>query len=187
MSDEYLSFEDGEVKIGGMLLPGILVAQRVAAGVRFDKAHHDHSSGKRKIPLGWEDADITLTMDLLCDESGDCYSKLMAVNAIFKGSDKGANPRILQVVNRHLRARGVSRVVFAGLESNEDDRTDTIRAILSFTEHLPAVVKREKQVNAAKTAVGTPAPTVKAKPAASTTIVADPDGPFLAGFNAGSN
>jgi hypothetical protein len=187
MFDGYLSFEDGEVKIGGMLLPGLFVTQRVSAGVRFDKSHHDNQSGKRKIPLGWEDADVTLTLNLTCDDQGDCYSKLMAINGIFKGPDAGANPRIFEVTNRHLRARGVSKVVFAGLESNEDNQTDEILVTLSFTEHLPAIVKREKQVNASKAAVGAPPPAVKATPAASPAIVAEPVNPFMAGLNAGSN
>lgn len=189
MSDEYLTFEHGMVYIGQKLIPGILVSMRVNAGVRFDRAERDHMSGKNKIPLGWEDADIQITLDLLCDETGDCYDKLTVINNQFKGCDNGKNPRILQVTNTHLRSRGVSKVVFSGLESNEDDQSDVIRVNLAFSEHLPAVVKREKQVNAAKKAVGAVAPAVnvKSQPAASTTIVSDPPNPFMAGFNAGSN
>lgn len=183
MSDNYLSFEDGEVRIGDQLLPGLLVSQRVNAGVRFDKAERDHMSGKNKIPLGWEDADIQITMDLLCDEAGTCYDKLTAINSLFKGA-KGASPKIFQVTNRHLRARGVSKVVFSGLESNEDDQTDVIRVSLTFSEHLPAVVKREKQVAATGTKT---TPSVKATPAASPSIVSDPPNAFMAGFNAGNN
>ncbi|MFZ2947900.1 MAG: hypothetical protein WA003_00315, partial [Desulfuromonadaceae bacterium] len=159
----------------------------VNAGVRFDRAERDHMSGKNKIPLGWEDADIQISLDLLCDETGTCYDKLTVINGLFKGCDKGKNPRVLQVTNRHLRSRGISKVVFSGLESNEDDQSDVIRVNLAFSEHLPAVVKREKQVAATKKAVGAAAPTVKAKPAASPTIVSDPPNPFMAGFNAGNN
>jgi hypothetical protein len=180
--DSYLKYEDGELRVDGKLLPLSFVTQRVNAGVRFDRAERDHMSGKNKIPLGWEDADIQYTGDLLCDETGDCYEKLTVINKIFKGADKGANPLVLNISNRHLRARGISRVVFSGLESDEDDQSDVLRVVLTFSEHLPAVVKREKQVNASKTAVGAPA--VKGKPAASKTVVSDPN-PFMAGFNTG--
>lgn len=187
MSDEYLTFEHGMVYIGQTLIPGILVSLRINAGVRFDKAERDHMSGKNKVPMGWEDSDVSISMDLLCDETGTCYDKLAVINGVFKGCDKGKNPQVFQVTNSHLRARGVSKVVFSGLESNEDDQSDIIRVNLTFSEHLPAVVKREKQANASKTAVGAPAPAVKAKPAASASIVTDSDSPFLAGFNAGNN
>ncbi len=185
MSDSYLTFEDGEVRINNDLIPGMFVSVRVNAGVRFDQAHHDHMSGKKKIPQGWEDADVQIVLDMLCDETGTCYDKLTAINGIFKAADKGANPRILQVTNRHLRARGVTKVVFSGLESLEDDQVDIIRVVLTFTEHLPVVVKREKQVNASKSPLGAPA--VKATPAASPAIVKEPGNAFGAGFNAGVN
>ena len=181
--DGLLTFEDGEVRLGGVLLPGILVAMTVNAGVRFDRAERDHMSGKNKIPLGWEDADIKLTLDLICDELGDCYEKLTIINRNFKSGDQGANPKIYNIVNRHLRARGVSRVVFSGLQSDEDDQSDMIRVVLAFSEHLPAVVKREKQANAAKSTSGS-APVTKAKPEQSASIVKD-DSPLIAGFKAG--
>jgi hypothetical protein len=185
-TDSFLSIEDGEVFVGKVLLPGVFISMRVNAGVRFDKAERDHMSGKNKTPKGWEDADIQLSLDLLCDEAGTCYDKLKAINAMFKAADKGANPKVYQVTNHHMRSRGISKVVFSGLETNEDDMSDVIRATLTFSEHLPGVVKREKRVNAGKAATGAPAaaPATKAKPAASAAIVSDPS-PIMAGFNAG--
>ncbi|BCS55202.1 hypothetical protein GSbR_26030 [Geobacter sp. SVR] len=182
-TDGYLSFEDGAVRLGKDLLPGILVGISVNAGVRFDRATRDHMSGKNRIPQGWEDADIKLTVDLICDNESDCYTKLAIINTYFKDSDKGANPQIYNVTNRHLRSRGVSRVVFSGLQSDEDDQCDVIRAVLSFSEHLPAVVKREQQANASKAALGAPPP-AKAKPVPAPSIVKD-DNPLIAGYKAG--
>ncbi|OHD25782.1 MAG: hypothetical protein A2Y38_21425 [Spirochaetes bacterium GWB1_59_5] len=187
MSDEYLSFEDGEMHVGMLIIPGILVSLRVNGSVRFDQSESDQMSGKNKIPHGWEDADIQVSMDLLCDDKGDCYDKLNVISLLFKGADKGANPQIFRVTNRHMWARRIDKVVFSGLESNEDDQSDVIRISMTFTEHLPAVVKREKQGAATKIASGTPAPAVKAKPVASTAIVTDTTNPILAGFNAGNN
>lgn len=181
-TDGLLTFADGEVRLGKELLPGILVSMQINAGVRFDRAQRDHMSGRNKIPLGWEDSDIRLTVDLTTDELSTCYSKLTTINKVFKGADKGANPRVYDVTSSHLRARGVSRVVFSGLESEETDQDDTIKVVLIFSEHLPVVVKREKQVAKTKTAT----PVIKAKPAAAPAIVADTASPFAAGFQSGN-
>lgn len=177
-----LVWEDGEMRLGGDLLPGHFLDLSIRNEVRFDESKKDHQSGKHKVPLGFEDADITMTVGLLCDETGDCYKKLEAINKIFR-ADRKSNPKVYSVTNRHCRARGIRNVVFSGLTSSEITEDDMIVAVLSFVEHLPPVVRREKQATAAKKGA---APAVKATPAASTKIVSDPDSPFLAGFKKGN-
>ena len=188
--DGLLTFEDGLVTLGKELLPGILVGQSIRGAVRYDESSSDQMSGKKKVAMGWEDATITLTLDLLCDNEGDCYKKLTIINRIFKAAAKDKTaPQIYTVTGAHMRARGIGRVVFDALESGETDCEDTIQVTLTFTEHLPAVVKREKQANAKKkgNATSTQVPAVKAKPAAAPAIVKDDTGSFMAGFNAGNN
>lgn len=183
MPDGELQFSDGEVSLGGQLLPGILSSQRIGCAVRFDQAQMDGMSGKAKTPLGWADADISLTVELLSDETSDCYAKLTALNRVFKGADNGANPKVYDVANRHARARGISRVVFSGLDSEESDQDDVISATLSFVEHVPAIVKVEKQAASSGT-TSAPAATT-AQPAADPAVLDDPN-PFTAGFEAGA-
>lgn len=186
--DGLLTWDDGEVKLGGDLLPGVFIDQRISGAVRFDQSEKDAQSGKHKVPMGFEDADIQITMDLLCDEAGDCYSKLVKINKIFR-ADRRGNPKVYAVVNRHCNARGINNVIFSGLASFESDIDDVITISLSFVEHLPPVIRREKQQAAAKkTAAGkVAAPAVKAKPAASPAIVSDPSNPFMAGLLAGGS
>lgn len=144
-----LTFEDGVVRIDGEELPGILSEFRVSGAVRFDEQKVDKTSGKKKTPQGWEDADISLTMWLLTDEQGTCYDKLEIINSYFKKADSKANPSIFTVANKHLQARGVRQVVFSKLDSAESDQTDEIRVSLGFVEHNPPIVKAERA--AAKT------------------------------------
>jgi hypothetical protein len=191
INDGFISFDDGVIKLNGTAIPGIFVSMTVNAGVRFDRAEKDHMSGKNKLPLGWEDADIKVSLDLICEyveEYGQevestCYMKLSVIDDLFKNSEKKkADPKIYDIASSHLDARGIKRVVFSGLESIEDDQSDVIRVTLAFSEHLPVVAKREKQVNATKTPA---APAIKTTPAISTTIVSDPPGAFRSGLNAG--
>lgn len=159
-ADAVLSFDDGQVTLGGTLLPGILVSQSVRGQVRFDQAARDGMSGKAKTPLGWEDAEISLVVALTSDAEGDdCYDKLARLDKVFRGRDSQANPQVCQVSNRHLLARGVSQVVFAGLESSETEDDDVILATLAFVEHNPPIVKQEARVTASATSGSTPAAT----------------------------
>lgn len=184
MADGLLGFADGEVRLGNDILPGILVSQSVSDAVRFDEAEQDGLSGKVKVPMGWEDAEFSLTLDLLTDADSDCYDKLTELNAIFRGIDNGANPRVYTVTNRHARARGIDQVVFSGLDSAEDDKNDVIRATLTFVEHLPPIMRQENQVAATDQAAGDGnAPTVAAaEPAADAAVMEDPDDALSAGF-----
>lgn len=184
MLDGYLTWEDGVINLGGTVLPGLFGSMSVSTGVRYDQAKQDGLSGTAKTPLGWEDAAVNLSLDLLSDETSDCYAKLAGLNRIFKGMDNGHNPKIYTVTNRHLRARGVNQVVFSCLDSEEDDCDDTILVRLCFCEHVPAVVAAEKQVAAAG-GKAQAAPAVAAKPATSAAILADNDSPFAAGFAVG--
>lgn len=189
MSDGNLSFADGVVKVGTEELPGILVAQSIRCAVRYDQSRHDSMSGRNKLALGWEDATIVLTLDLLTDPASDCYEKLTKINKTFKGGDrKKATPTIYTVLGRHLRARGISRVVFDSLDSTEDDQQDVIQVTLAFVEHLPPVIKREKRATATKAVTAsTKAPTTTSQPAAAPAITEDTTNPFTAGFKTGFN
>ncbi|WP_320175796.1 hypothetical protein [Maridesulfovibrio sp.] len=146
MVDGYLTFDDGKVSLGGTELDGVLQQMSVRGAVRFDKAEQDGMSGKVKVPMGWEDADITLTLLLKTDDNADCYDRLDDLDALFKGQDSGGNPKILNVLNRHCQARHINQVVFAALDSQESTRDDAILATLSFSEHRPAVVTTEERV-----------------------------------------
>ncbi|WP_419787210.1 hypothetical protein [Pseudodesulfovibrio sp.] len=152
--DGLLTFSHGEVRLGSKLVPGILKSLNVRGSVLFDEAERDGLSGKTKTPKGWDDSVITLVVELLTDDT-TCYDKLAQVNALFRGHDNGANPRVLDVANAHVTARGVERVVFAGLDSSESDRDDVILTNLKFTEHRPPIIRAEKRISRTATATST--------------------------------
>ena len=142
-----LTWEDGVVKIDGQELPGLLIDLSVDCRVRFDEQDVDAQSGKKRTPMGWEDAEVGLALCLTTEADGDdCYDKLTAINSIFRSHDAQANPKIFNVDNRHLLARGVNELIFSGLSSTETEDDDTIVASLSFVENNPPVVKTETSV-----------------------------------------
>ena len=150
-----LTFEDGIVRLDDQDAPGILKALSVRGQIKYDETNMDGKSGSARIPAGWEDADITVTMDLLTDDSSNCYSKLKRLDTIFKGAvssqktDHGQTvtrpPKVYTVVNQHINARGVRKVTFSGLASSETDDDDTIQANLTFTEANNPAIAAETQ------------------------------------------
>ncbi|XPV77693.1 MAG: hypothetical protein ACNI27_07180 [Desulfovibrio sp.] len=148
MNDGLLYFEHGEVRLGGSLIDGILSSARVGAQVRFDEAEQDGKSGKARIPMGWEDADVALSLVLLTDDRATCYERLARIDRVFKGYDNSGNPKIFDVQNAHCAARGIQQVVFSGLSSTESERDDTITVSLTFSEHIPVIRKVETQASA---------------------------------------
>lgn len=139
-----LTFEDGEIRLAGELVPGIFDSLRVDGKVRFDEQQVDGASGKKKTPKGFEDCDIAAGLYLETDGESTCYDKLARVNAMFKSVDGKANPKILDVSNPHISARGIRQVVFSRLESAENTSTDEIQVTLGFVEHNPPIVRTEK-------------------------------------------
>lgn len=186
MSDGYLSFEHGQVTLGGQLIPGELLSMEIGDEVRFDTAKVDNLSGTKKIPLGWEDAFIVLNIELLTDERSTCYEKLSKLNGIFRGLDNQANPKVYDIVNAHALARGINQVVFKGLKSSENNEDDVIKADLGFDEHNPPVIPVEIRSSAADTNSSS-APDINQgdKTVADETLMADKVSPFDAGFNEG--
>ena len=139
-----LTFEDGEIRLGGTLVPGLFVNLRIDGRVRFDEQQVDGQSGKSKTPQGFEDCEITMTVVLLTDADSTCYDKIQELNGLFRAVDGKANPKVLDVANRHVLARGLRQVVFSRLESAETDDSDEIIATLGFVEHNPPIIKTEK-------------------------------------------
>jgi len=177
MRDGILSFEHGDVRLGNDPVPGILRSQSITGLVRFDEAQQDGLSGKNKTPLGWEDANINLELELMSDDKSDCYQKLTELNAVFQGRDNGGNPKVYEVVNAHARARGIDQVVFAGLDSSETDEDDVITASLNFVEHNPPVTIPEKRIAMSDQAEGAATPQVTEEPVDDRNIMQDPGPP----------
>lgn len=186
MSDGYLTITHGQVSLGGEQIPGELYSLEISGDVRFDTAEVDNLSGKAKTPLGWEDSLITVELILLSDDTGTCYDKLRRINAVFKGQDNDANPKVYDLVNAHTSARDIEQVVFKGLRSRETNQDDVIKATLSFDEHNPPTIPPEVQTSATD-ASQTDAPQVDAEQeaVADADVTADEASPFDAGFREG--
>jgi len=138
-----LLFDDGTITLDREEIPAVLVRLQVSGAVVYDNATIDGLSGTNKKPIGYSDADITATMELLTDEYSTCYEKLNKLNQIYAAVDDLANPKVYTIFNSHCASRNIHRVYFSGLDSSETDQDDVIEVVLKFVEHEPEIVKKE--------------------------------------------
>lgn len=140
---EVITNEAGDIKLNDTLLPGVFIRMEVGGKLRFDEKDVPGSSGKRKQPLGYEDAEITLSIRLLTDDNSDCYEKLDVLTSLFHNIDNSAKPYVYRIVNRHVTKWNIREVLFSELRTSETNQDNTIEAALSFVEYKPALVEAE--------------------------------------------
>jgi hypothetical protein len=135
----------GKVKLGDQEVPGIFSQIRIRGGVRFDEVFVPGASGKSRQPLGYEPAEVTVSLRLPNDHVSTPYDKLAQITSMFQSVDDRAKPRVYRIVNKHVAAWRIREVVFKELSSDEDTNDDTIRAELHFEEWRPVVTQTESR------------------------------------------
>ncbi|MCM0757343.1 hypothetical protein M7775_02015 [Sporomusa sphaeroides DSM 2875] len=133
----------GDVMLNDTLIPGVYQSMEVTGKLRIDEKDVPGSSGKRKQPLGYEDAEIILTVKLLTDDDTDCYEKVAKLASLFQNVDNTAKPYVYRIVNRLLDSWKIKEILFSSLRTTDDNKSNTIVAQLDFIEYKPAIVNAE--------------------------------------------
>lgn len=154
---EIITDASGKVKVGGVILPGVFQNIEVDGDVRIDEAEVEGKSAKPKQAVGYEDAKVKLNIALLNDDSSTPYEKLKIIQNIFKKPGQEL-PNVYEIINRHLQARGISKVVFKKLTSSEDNNRDVIRATCEFWEYIPITIQAKKNTSGVSSSATATAP-----------------------------
>ena len=136
---------DEPMRLGGRVMPGIIQDIQVSNEIKVKEMTVDGGSGSAKLPQGYKDADITVTIRLVSsDDLGDAKYQLAAWAGLFKTTDDQAMPFTYQVCNSHLAAYNIRTVLFQRIATRETSASDTITVDLGLAEHRPAVIQKEK-------------------------------------------
>lgn len=135
----------GAVKVGDTVLPGLFQRMEVHRALAMDEAAVPGRSGKSKQPLGFEDADVELSVLCQEDEASTAEAKLRTIVSLFQTQDKLARPFVYEITHRLLAVWGIRKVLFHDLRTEEDNESDNLIAVLSFREHEPVTLKAEKR------------------------------------------
>lgn len=126
-----------ECLLGGVVLPVPPASMRIRQSLKIDEIEIKGRSGKVKQPVGYEDAEISIELELCDREEGDALAltareRLEQLQKLFRSS-KEALPQPLEIVSVLTEACGVQRVLFKELEVH-DNELDFISATLQLTE-----------------------------------------------------
>lgn len=156
----------GQVKVGDTLLPGIFESLEITGRVKTDQVEIRGKETKVTQAVGYDTASVRLTVNLLpAGEGGECSSQVRAIQYAFRESKDQEKPGVYRLINRHVQARGIDEVIFSGLKTFEDNRSDKVLVICEFTEHVPIKVEVREQSAAAAAAPSAATAPAAAEPA----------------------
>lgn len=131
--------EDGYVKVGGVVLPGIYKSMEIKSDALVEEKEVEGSATKPKQATGYEDAKITLEIQLYDTPDQSKEEKLSSLQNIFRSSGQEV-PSVQSIISEHTSIRGINQVIFKSLSTKETNQKDSITASLEFWEYIPVTI-----------------------------------------------
>ena len=135
----------GVVKIDGNPLPGHFEYLRVGQEIIIDKIQIQDKDGNLKQPAGYDEGVIEIQVRLI-SEDGDVYSQLSSIQKLFRARDGQIKPDIHIISNTHANARGIKKVLFKSLITEESKEDDSLIVTIELEEYLPLEAQIENAV-----------------------------------------
>lgn len=135
----------GIIKIDGQLLPGHFKYLRVGQQIIIDEIEIQDKDGNLKQPAGYDEGTISIQIKLIT-EDGDVYSQLSSIQAMFRKKDGQIKPDIHTISNKHANIRGIKKVLFNDLDTEESEEDDSLTVIIKLEEFLPLEAQVENAV-----------------------------------------
>lgn len=139
--------EAGLIRIDGMTLPGALSQLRIRHEIIIDEIQIQDRDGHLKQPAGYQEAAVSLEL-VLQDPSGNPYALLGPIQSLFRQIEGQLKPQVHILTNMHANSRGISRVLFRSLETEETNQNDTLLARIELEEYIPLEVQVIQAVEA---------------------------------------
>lgn len=152
--------EDSAIKIGGKLLPGVFKSMEIDGDAKVEEQEVKGSTSKPKQAIGYEDAKITIEIQLDDDyeekqKRKTTLKKLAVIQSLFKKADQD-KPVVYPIINEHTAARGIKQVIFKKLTTKELNSKSTMVVTIELWEYVPMKITAKKAVApAASAATGT--------------------------------
>lgn len=131
--------DEGAVKLGGVILPGIIKTLDVTGSAQMEEQTIQGSASKPKQAVGYEDVKITIEL-ILSDSPGERVAdKIARLEALYHPPGCSVPPA-LPIVEETCAARGVDTVIFKSLATKENTQTKQTIATLTLWEYIPVII-----------------------------------------------
>ena len=111
-------FDDEHIKVGGVILPGIIKSIEVKHSAKVEEIEVEGSDTKPKQATGYEDAKVNIEL-----------------------------PEVHEIVSTLTSLRNVTNVIFKDLSSKEVNNKSYLTASLEFWEYVPVSITASKKSN----------------------------------------
>lgn len=163
-----LYIADEIIKLGGILLKGMVNSVEITANAIIDEKKDDAGKLAAVQPLGYETAKVTVTMTLEDMPNKTTIEQLTDLQRLFKPEGQ-EQPLLLPIVNEDCAARGIHEVYFKAITSKKVTNESKRTATLELTVPQVAGIKVEKVVGEAAVATAVEEATAAIRYAMTTT------------------
>ena len=135
--------EDRLVKVGGVVLPGLLKSIEVTETAKVDEQEVEGSAVKPKQATGYEDARVNIELILDDTTAATKYQRLKAIRTAFRKPGQKV-PQPIPIVCEDTAAHGIEKVIFKNMRHKRENKKDQLSVTLEFWEFIPQTIKTKK-------------------------------------------
>lgn len=136
--------DDDTIMIGGVLLPGLYKKVEVKTAAKIDEQEVEGSSAKPKQATGYEDAQISIELELHDSEAQTKEDKLAVIQNLFRMRGQEL-PEVYPVISTYTAIRNVDQVLIKDMSSQSSNKKDMITVTLELMEYIPQTIKAKKK------------------------------------------
>lgn len=132
--------EDQEIKLNGMILPGLIKSIDVKESGQIEEQTVEGSAVKAKQAIGYEDTKVNI--DLIIDDTPAAtkYQRLATLRALFRKPDQSV-PQPIPIVCEATAVHGVSNVLFKSISHVTNSSKNQLEVSLEFWEYRTQTIK----------------------------------------------
>ena len=138
-----------EVMLGGVILPVPPKSMKIKQSMKVDEIEIPGRSGKVKQPIGYEDSEITLSLEIpatyvngrIKEKAPDRFK---TIQNLFRSS-KDAKPKAVDIASTLTESCGINQVLIKSMEIS-DSTMDLVSVNLTLSEYESIEVQLESQV-----------------------------------------
>lgn len=136
--------DDDTIMIGGVILPGLYKKVEVTTAAKIDEQEVEGSSAKPKQATGYEDAQISIELELHDSEDKTKEEKLTIIQNLFRIRGQEL-PEVFPIISSYTAIRNVDQVLIKNLNSQNSNKKDMITVTLELMEYIPQTIKAKKK------------------------------------------
>ena len=136
--------DDDTIMIGGVLLPGLYKKVEVKTAAKIDEQEVEGSSAKPKQATGYEDAQISIELELHDSEAQTKEDKLAVIQNLFRMRGQEL-PEVYPVISTYTAIRNVDQVLIKDMSSQSSNKKDMLTVTLELMEYIPQTIKAKKK------------------------------------------